>query len=148
MTTRAQATQADAQRNHVFNNLFRLNPGSKISESLLALGIYDADAIASLTPPFIDSLKYREDPTDASSALRPLPRGDRQLLKIFVCFAQHLNSLGDYPDDWGNITLARFRQFRHSSEMQTRMHCMDAGTNYEDIAAASQAAANAAAGKQ
>ena len=82
---------------------------SLLKSSLESEGIQDIYALLTLDEGTIDALSYSDD--EGTTSL-PLPRGDRNLIKVFLGYYRYRSVTGNPIDDWLQVTEEGFNAFR------------------------------------
>ena len=106
-------TRQDAKTafNHVLDNVIGRDDTSPLKAALKHDSIDDIFGLITIDDVGIDGLTY-EDPSNTDNFL-PVPRGDKNLLRIFRDYVVHRNNSGDpINDGWTRmITQANFDTF-------------------------------------
>ena len=84
---------------HVMENVL----GRAVLRSALeSEGIQDIYALLTLDEETIDALSHSDE--EGTTSL-PLPRGDRNLIKVFLGYYRYRSATGDPIDDWLQVTI-------------------------------------------
>ena len=98
---------------HVMENVL----GRAVLRSALeSEGIQDIYALLTLDEETIDALSHSDE--EGTTSL-PLPRGDRNLIKVFLGYYRYRSATGDPIDDWLQVTEEGFNEFRLNPDAVT-----------------------------
>ena len=117
-------SQGMAAFDHVMGNVL----GRPILKSALeSEGIQDIYALLMIDEATIDNLVYSDEEGSTTS---PLPRGDKNLIKVFLGYYKYRSAIGDPIDDWLLVTEEHFNEFRLNASFIQAGITPPAGYNY------------------
>jgi small nuclear ribonucleoprotein (snRNP)-like protein len=91
---------------HIMDNVL----GRPILKTALeAEGIQDIYALLTIDEGLIDGLVYSDE---EGTTTTPLPRGDKNLIRVFLGYCQYRSAIGDPIHDWTLVTEEGFNEFR------------------------------------
>ena len=99
-------SQSMAAFDHVMGDVL----GRPILKSALASeGIQDIYAFLTIDEATIDNLVYSDE---EGTTTAPLPRGDKNLIRVFLGYCKYRSAIGDPINDWHQVTEEGFNEFR------------------------------------
>jgi hypothetical protein len=117
MTSNSTQILSSAAFTHVLDNVLQ---NSRVSSALNEQGICDIFGLMILTDDIVDNLVY-PDSDPQVQIKHSLKRGEIGLIKSFIHYMYYLQELGNtIGDDWTNITMDDFDQFRSNLSYTSR----------------------------
>ena len=103
--------EAKVAFNHIMDNVLGHGDKTPLKSALQQESIEDIFALVTIDDSNINGLTF-EDPSNADNHL-PIPKGDKNLVRIFRDYVIHRNTSGDpVNDNWTSVTQTDFDAFR------------------------------------